>query len=280
MQQRWRVGDVTITPVLELEWVLEENWLIPEGTPAALNALPWLRPHYITDRAEVILFIQSFVVESRGLTIVVDTCVGNDKPRRAPRFNGLQTPWLDRLRAVGGAVEGIDRVVCTHLHFDHVGWNTRLERGAWVPTFPNARYLISRAEWESCSDDTRDHLDDSVRPIFDAELVDLIEPEHDITEEVSTAPTPGHTPGHISVHVRSRGEHAVITGDMIHHPSQCAHPNWRCAADTDPALATLTRRRFLEACADTSTLVIGSHFAAPTAGHIVRDGDRWRFVPE
>jgi glyoxylase-like metal-dependent hydrolase (beta-lactamase superfamily II) len=171
-------------------------------------------------------------------------------------------------------------VVCTHLHTDHVGWNTRLVDERWVPTFSNARTQVARAEWEhwqSEDDPTMKRtLGDSVQPLFDADLVDLVDTDHEVTEGVRFEPTPGHTPGHVAVRISSRGEEAVITGDLVHHPAQFALPGWRCVADTDPALANQTRRAFMERYADTPTLVIGTHFAGPTAGRLVRDGDAYR----
>jgi glyoxylase-like metal-dependent hydrolase (beta-lactamase superfamily II) len=278
-QPGWRVGDVTITPILEVTWTLTENWLFPDGTPERLAAIDWLRPHYLTDNHEVMLLIQAFVIESAGMKVIVDTCIGNDKPRSVEGFNHMQTPWLKTLSDAGFDPASMDAVVCTHLHFDHIGWNTRLDNGRWVPTFPNARYLIGDREWAHYEPKTYPHLDDSVRPIFDAGLADLIAPGHRITDEVSVEPTPGHTPGHACVHIRSQGAHAVITGDMIHHPSQCAHPEWRTKVDFDPEQGCETRRRFLCDVADSPTLVIGTHFAVPSAGHIRSDGDAWRFVP-
>jgi glyoxylase-like metal-dependent hydrolase (beta-lactamase superfamily II) len=153
--------------------------------------------------------------------------------------------------------------------------------GEWIPTFPNARYLIARPEWEfwSREDDKSfgDVLGDSVRPIFAAGLADLVEVRHEVTTGIRLEPTPGHTPGHCSVRIASRGEEAVITGDLMHHPSQCAHPEWCSIADSDPERATKTRRDFLERFADGPVLVIGTHFHAPTAGRVRRDGRAWRF---
>jgi len=172
-------------------------------------------------------------------------------------------------------------VLCTHLHVDHVGWNTMRVDGRWVPTFPNARYLFGRSEWEHWSRELpgpdRDARDDSVRPVLDSGLADLVATNHRITGEVSLQPTPGHTPGHVSVCIASRGEAAVITGDLMHHPVQCAEPDWANRFDVDPHAARRTRRAFLERCSNRPVLVLGTHFATPTGGHIVRDGAVWRF---
>jgi glyoxylase-like metal-dependent hydrolase (beta-lactamase superfamily II) len=212
----------------------------------------------------------------------VDTCLGNDKEnRRIPTWNRLQTSFLADLAAAGYPRETIDTVVCTHLHVDHVGWNTMLTDHGWVPTFPNARYLIGRVEyahWTSRGEreDMAAVLADSVTPVWNAGLIDLVATDQRICDEVSLVPTTGHTPGHVSVRIASQGEEALITGDFMHHPCQIAHPEWSSTADSDPALARLTRERMLTSLADTPILVIGTHFAGRTAGHAVRDGDVFR----
>jgi glyoxylase-like metal-dependent hydrolase (beta-lactamase superfamily II) len=173
-------------------------------------------------------------------------------------------------------------VLCTHQHFDHVGWNTHLLDGRWVPTFPNARYLFGRVEWEHWSASTDDEpvhvLAESVRPVVEAGLSELVESDHRITGEVWLEPTPGHTPGHHSVRISSGGAEAIITGDMTHHPIQIAEPHFGISADVDPDWATRTRRDFLGRYGGTPVLVIGTHYAGPTAGHIVANGDAgWKF---
>jgi glyoxylase-like metal-dependent hydrolase (beta-lactamase superfamily II) len=189
-------------------------------------------------------------------------------------------PFLADLEKAGFARDSIDRVLCTHLHVDHVGWNTMLVDGKWKPTFPRALYLIGRKEWEHWSKasepDTRELLDDSVRPVFDAGLAELVESDACITDEIRLEPTPGHTPGHHSVRISSRGQEAVITGDLMHHPVQMAHPEWGSHFDSDFNEAIATRRAFLERYGDQPILVLGTHFATPSAGRIVRDGNAWR----
>jgi len=226
--------------------------------------------------------VHALLVESQGQRIVVDTCVGNDKnlPAMKAWHKKQGGSFLADLAAAGFPPDAIDTVLCTHLHVDHVGWNTRLEEGRWVPTFPNARHLWNEAEYDywSTLDDREfgDVIGESVIPVYEAGLVDLVSEDHAVTDEVSLEPTPGHTPGHVSVHIRSRGEQAVITGDLIHHPAQIARPGWRSRADWDGAMGEATRRSFLERYADEPVLIIGTHFAAPTAGHLVRDGDSYR----
>ena len=276
----WQIGDVRVTRVVELEVAAPATWILPDATPENLLAEPWLRPHFVNEAGLPIMSVHALVVESEGRRIVVDTCIGNDKKRSIPGWSHRSGPFLADLTEAGHAPESVDTVLCTHLHVDHVGWNTRLEAGRWVPTFPNARYLYHRTEWEFWSKredgEFGDILNDSVRPVYDAGLVDLVESDHEITSEVRLEPTPGHTPGHVSVRIASAGEEAVITGDLMHHPVQCTHPEWASAADEDAALARETRRRFLARYGGAPVLVIGTHFATPTAGRLVRDGDAWR----
>jgi len=279
---RWKVGDVTITKIVEVEVAGKATWIVPALTAENLAAVTWCRPHFATEDGQVVMSIHALVVESQGRRIVVDTCIGNDKTLAIPTWNKRQGPFLADLAAAGFPADSIDTVLCTHLHVDHVGWNTRLENGRWVPTFPNARYLWHRAEYEHWSSTDQaiygPVVQESVQPVHDAGLVDLVGPTHAVTDEVALEPTHGHTPGHVSIHIRSRGEEAVITGDLMHHPAQCAHPEWQSSADSDGAQAEQTRRDFLARYADRPVLVIGTHFAAPTAGRIVRDGATYRFA--
>ena len=275
---RWQVGDVRITRVQELE-APDISFVVPEATAEGIADIPWIAP-FRARNGDALASVHMLVIEVGERRIAVDTCIGNDKERPIPAWNRLQTGFLGDLEAAGFPPERIDTVVCTHLHIDHVGWNTRLEGERWVPTFTGARHLIARPEWEHWSADTtrwnQRILDDSVRPLFDADLVDLVEPDYALDASVRLEPTPGHTPGHVSVHVSSRGEEAVITGDLVHHPAQFARPHWGASVDSDPEEADRTRRAFMERYADTPTLVIGTHFAGPTAGRLVRDGDAYR----
>ena len=243
-------------------------------------ALPALRQR--KDDATLKLSIHALLVEAPELKLIVDTCIGNDRPRDITGGEPLSTPFLQQLGDAGWSREGVDAVVCTHLHVDHVGWNTMLEHGRWVPTFPKARYLIGRQEYEfwSAHDDEEQQqiLGDSVTPIFDAGLAQLVELDHVISPEIRLTPSTGHTPGHVSVMIESEGERAVITGDMTHHPCQLAHPDWTPRFDTDLKESAFTRWRLFAEWADQPILVIGTHFAAPTAGHVVRDGAAFRFA--
>jgi len=279
---RWRVGAVTVTRIVESEGSSPPTFLFANLSAEQVRSHASLRPHFATAEGRLIASIHMFVVESRGQTIVVDTCVGNDKERVLPAWNRLSGPFLADFAAAGFAADRIDFVVCTHLHSDHVGWNTRLVDGRWVPTFARARYLASRTEYDHLravdAAAERQLLADSVQPVVDAGLFDWVESSHAITDEVRLEPTPGHTPGHVSVRIRSHGAEAVITGDLMHHPVQCNDPSVCSNFDADRAQALATRVRFLREQADRDVLVLGTHFAAPTGGRIVSAGAAFRFA--
>ena len=278
---RWRIGDVTVTRVVELEMSGGTRFILPDALRDAVKPIGWLRPHFADPDGNLIMSIHALVVETPVRRILVDTCLGNDKPRNIPAWHMRSGPFLADLATAGYPVDSIDTVLCTHLHVDHVGWNTRLDdRGRWVATFPRARYLFGREEWEhwSVADTTvyGSVIDDSVRPIVDAGLHQLVEVDHRVCDEITLEPTRGHTPGHVSVRIRSRGEQALITGDFVHHPCQMARPDWCSSADTDREQGIETRLRMFESLAGAPVLVIGTHFATPTAGRVVRDGDAYR----
>lgn len=277
----WQIGSVKVTRIVEMDLPVPAS-VITEATPAELRKLPWLYPHFVSaDDTTLNLSVHALLVEAPGLRLVVDTCIGNDRPREFTGGEALSTPFLQQLGEAGWSRDGVDAVVCTHLDVDHIGWNTMLDAGRWVPTFPRARYLIGRQEYEFWKgvDEAEQvaAMADSIKPIFDAGLVELVEQDHVLSPEVRLIPSNGHTPGHVSVLIESGGARAVITGDMTHHPCQMAHPGWTLA-DIDPRTAVETRSRLFAEWADQPILVIGTHFAAPTAGHIVRDGGAFRFV--
>jgi glyoxylase-like metal-dependent hydrolase (beta-lactamase superfamily II) len=282
---RWEIGGVKITRIVELETLSKGTFVLPDATLENVKRdSELLMPHFADANGKMRMSVHALVLESQGRRIVVDTCIGNDKLRGAPAWNMLHTSFLADLEQAGFPRESIDYVLCTHLHVDHVGWNTMMVDGRWIPTFPHARYLIGRKEWEHWSVDqskfVKDPIDDSVRPVIEAGLAEFVEPDHKLTDEVWLESTPGHTPGHFSVRISSGGHDAVITGDLMHHPIQFLHPEWNCGADSIPEMARTTRRAFIERYANRDILVFGTHFATPSAGHIVTQGDAWRLRVE
>ncbi len=280
---RWKIGEVSITRVIESEAPWDGTLLLPEATAANVRKeRDWLHPTFTEDAGLLRMSIHAFVIESRGKRIVVDTCIGNDKERPIPEWNRRQWPFLANLEQAGYPRESVDLVLCTHLHVDHVGWNTMLRGGTWVPTFPNATYLIGGTEWDFFSTAEEPFLkgpvDDSVRPVVAAGMSQLVDDAHRLTDEVWLESTPGHTPGHFSVRISSRGEEAVITGDLMHHPILCRYPEWDNKFDYDGPRAKKTRRAFCERYADSGVLVLGTHFATPSAGRIRKQDDAYRFV--
>ncbi len=270
---QWQIGDVKITRVVEIESLGGSRFILPDATRDACLPYGWMQPHFMDEQGNLLMSVHALVVDTGEHRILVDTCIGNDKERNVPNWSHLQTHFLQDLEAAGYAPDTIDTVLCTHLHVDHVGWNTMLVDGQWVPTFPNARYLFARTEWEhwDANDDETVYgpvLADSVRPVVEAGLVDLVDMDHRVCPEVCLEPTPGHTPGHVSVHIRSGGAEALITGDCIHHPVQMTRPDWCSSADVDQAQGLQTRETLLQRYVDQDILIIGTHFATPTAGHI------------
>jgi glyoxylase-like metal-dependent hydrolase (beta-lactamase superfamily II) len=272
----WKVGDVTITRVPEVVVELSLAEFLPEASPAAIAPhRGWLEPHFLKPDGKFDISIHGLVVDTGERRILVDTCLG---PHPIPGFEDLADgaeDFLAGLAAAGYPRETIDVVLCTHLHFDHVGWNVMREGDRVVPAFPNARYLFARAEWEhwSAAAGTETYaptIDVAVRPIVEAGLADFVESDHKLCDTVRLVPTAGHTPGHVSVEIASQGERALITGDMTHHPVQWAEPDWKMPADSDSAAAAATRRRIASSLADEPVLVIGTHYAPPCAGHLVR----------
>ena len=282
--KHWRIGDVEIARIVEVNaWEDDITMLLPEATPEYVQQFKWLVPHFATPAGRMIISFQCFVLRSRGRSVMIDTCIGAERDREFSVFTNLQTSFLEDLAAAGFPHESITDVLCTHLHFDHVGWNTRKVDGRWVPTFPQARYYFGRREfahWKHLRDTNgyhhMEHLKDAIDPVVEAGLVELIDPDFRLTEEISLIPTPGHTPGHVSVLIQSQGKSAVITGDMMHNPIQIAVPADEARFDMDKAQGTRTRLQFVERFQGTDTLVIGSHFSDPTSGHIVTDGAAWK----
>jgi glyoxylase-like metal-dependent hydrolase (beta-lactamase superfamily II) len=284
---RWSVGDAVVFRIGEVDATPALQGLIRGFDPAAVARAGWLTPQFVDGSGRPKGLVQVFVVRLGRTVIVLDPGVGNDKRRVAvPAWTNLHTDLLDRLERAGTKAGQVDYVVNTHLHFDHVGWQTRLVDGAWQPTFPSARHVVSAQEyayWDSKPEkeiaDQHAGFVDSVQPVREAGLLDLVADDHVISDGIRMIPSPGHTPHHVSVLIESRGHSALITGDVLHHPCQIAYPAWGAISDFDPDQALRSRMSVLEQFADSDTLIIGSHFADPVAGRLRRDGPTFRFVP-
>jgi glyoxylase-like metal-dependent hydrolase (beta-lactamase superfamily II) len=280
----WRVGAVSVTQVVEQTMTVEPDRLLPAATAEEVGAISWLSSDHVDEQRRLRLSFNSLVVSTPSCLVLVDTCVGNDREGLdAAWLNGLQTGYLQALADAGVDRDAVDVVLCTHLHFDHVGWHTMKEGGAWRPTFPFARYLIDRTEYEHWRAHAHEGevaaiLRQSIDPIEEAGLLELIDARrgYGICEEVKLTPTPGHSPGHVSVRISSEGETALITGDAIHHPCQMARPEWGSVSDFDSAQAERSRRELLSGCESHGSLLIGTHFAGDPAGRVRRDGQAWR----
>lgn len=275
----WQIGDVKVTRLCEYEGQLRPGYLIANIDADRLEKhASWLKPDFMKDDGRILLSFYTFIIESAGKTIVLDTGLGND--RMVPSGIGtLHTNYLTDLEKIVKC-DAVDYVMFTHLHYDHVGWNTMLVDGNWVPTFPKSKYLFPREEYEDLMRhgvmDKEDLIRIGVQPIIDAALFELVDQNSAITEEVFLEPSPGHSLGHMSVKIESKGARAIITGDVFHHPVQIAEPTWGSHADLQPELATRTRRDFIAKYGDTDVLVIGSHFTGATAGHIRKKDDSYR----
>jgi glyoxylase-like metal-dependent hydrolase (beta-lactamase superfamily II) len=268
----WQIGRVRVVSVVEREVRLPLNYVLANFETERLDKhRSWLAPHFIDSENHYQLTVRALLVESCGKRIMIDTCLGEHHTPFDDMFGPIPYDFLERLAAAEFARETIDYVMCTHLHYDHIGWNTMRVAEQWVPTFPNARYLFARNEWQHCEQhDAAEYLNlqNAIAPLFAAGQVDLVDIDHRITDEVSFVPTPGHTPGHVSVMIDSQEQQAFITGDMAHHPAQWAEPHWNCVSDYDRAGAEQTRREMRQRLCANNTLVIGSPFPTPCSGYV------------
>jgi glyoxylase-like metal-dependent hydrolase (beta-lactamase superfamily II) len=289
MKQR-RIGDMSLSRVEEMMIpLIEAEKMFPDFGPETLREHGhWLSPRYYDAASKrLLLSIHSWVLRTRHHTVLVDTCFGNHRNR--PGFRDghqLDKPWLENLAAAGVQPEDVDIVMCTHLHIDHVGWNTQLENGRYVPTFPNARYIFSRRDFDFYDAENRrdpkrkaQHgaFDDAVVPIVEAGKALLIDGDFAIDDELSIRHRPGHTPGSITLEAKSQGQSGLFTGDILHHPIQVWHPRWNSKFCVDPANAAISRRKVLEHCVEHGSLLLPAHFAAPHCGHVHQAGDAFGF---
>lgn len=287
----WQVGEVKVTRIVEVyDFRDSMSMTMPDATPEEVIALPWLHPHYATPEGQQRMNFQGFVVQTPTRNIVVDSCIGAGRERDFGVFCNLPEGFLEDLESLGITRFDVDTVMCTHLHFDHVGWNTWKDpaSGTYQPTFPNARYLFGQTEYDAWQTvirhdgvHTDTHLVECVDPIVAAGMADFIAADHVIAADGSTRifcePSHGHTPGHVHVCIDSNGQRAVITGDLMHHPMQCAMPHRDATFDMDKDGGRASRVRFVDKYRDSGVVVIGAHFFDPTAGHIETgaDGATW-----
>ena len=277
--KHWKIGDVEVARIVEVNAFEDNMWMLLEGaTEEFVQEYKWMVPHFATPSGKMIISFQCFVLRSKGRTVMIDTCIGADRKREFDVFCNLKTTFLEDLDVAGFPAKSVTDVICTHLHFDHVGWNTHLVNGKWVPTFPTARYYFCKNEYDhwlhlkaTGGYHSFEHLEDAIDPILEAGLAEFIGSDFRLNDEISLFPTPGHTPGHCSVLIESRGQKAVITGDMMHHPIQLADPTRPGRFDMDKEAGGRTRKAFIDRFADKDVLIIGSHFNEPTSGWIVRD---------
>jgi glyoxylase-like metal-dependent hydrolase (beta-lactamase superfamily II) len=284
---KWQIGKIKVTRIQELVFP-EFSDVIPAVTQELVKEIKWLFPHFVTADGHLSLSIHSLIVETPTDRLVVDTCIGDGRDRMPMEgMHMLSTNYMRDMQAEGYEPEDMDFVLCTHLHVDHVGWNTRLVDGKWVPTFPNAKYIMDKKDldfWGSIDADTdidfmqvqRQVFEDSLMPVINAGLAQPVDAPSIICEGVRLISTPGHTPGHVSVVLESEGQTGLITGDFIHHPIQFHDPALVSPFDVDNEMAIETRRRIFGEYADTPTLIIGTHFAGPTAGTLVTENGTYR----
>jgi glyoxylase-like metal-dependent hydrolase (beta-lactamase superfamily II) len=281
MSLKFNAGDLTIHRIVE-----QETTLLP-----ALEAMPGLKPDVLAEhrawlRKEnaldendgLILCFQSYVVRTPHHTILIDSCIGNHKPRPQRPVWDMKTDdtYMNALAAAGVSVNDIDFVMCTHMHVDHIGWNTRLHDGRWVPTFPKARYLFAKTEFDYWAEQNAKApiapFVDSVLPVVEAGRHEIVTNDYQIGDHVRILPTPGHTPGHTAFTFGRGKDDAVFCGDLMHSPIQTLYPELSMRFDVDHAQAATTRRSFLERYCDTDTLCCTAHFPSPSVGKIKRKG--------
>ncbi len=282
MSLKFSIGDLTVHRVIEQETTfLKAQEMFPDLAPDVLaQNCGWMRKAgAIDDTDTLILCFQSYVVKTPHHTILIDSCIGNDKPRPArPKWNmKTDDSYMRALKAAGFSVDDIDYVMCTHLHVDHVGWNTRLENGRWVPTFPKAKYVFDKGEFDYWTEQNAKAevppFADSVLPVVEAKKAELVTKDFVLGDHGRILPTPGHTPGHVAFTFGKGRDDIVVSGDLMHTPLQTLYPELSPRFDVDGKQAGMTRRSFLERFCDTDTLCCTAHFPSPSSGRIKRKGN-------
>jgi glyoxylase-like metal-dependent hydrolase (beta-lactamase superfamily II) len=283
----FRIGDATVTKVEECTIPFLPDRLLPDWDPAVLAEPGWLSPGGMdADGAQLVVSVHTWLLREGRRTILIDTGIGNGKTRRAPVFNQLDTPYLARLAALGVAAEDVTHVLITHVHTDHVGWNTRWDGTRWLPTFPNARYFVpevGRDYFTGAEGRARQNYDmyaDSVLPVIEAGQVEFVRAEGgEVLDGFGYEPTPGHSVDHMSIRLCSAGEDALFTGDVMHHPVQVVRPNWCSVFCADPDAARASRERIMGRASARGTTLFTSHFPGSSAGIVRRSCNSYRFEP-
>ena len=278
-----QLGAITVQRIVEHEIpVYLPTDMFDEATPEAIEPYrSWLEPKALCPTTGCLVMpVVSYLVKTRHHCILIDTCCGCDKSYADPpgwhlRRNEL---WLRNLETAGAHPNEIDFVFCTHLHSDHCGWNTRFVNGRWIPTFPNAKYIFARDEYQAMEDEGHQIFLDNILPIMEAKQAVLVDLDYALDDQLWLQPTIGHSIGHVAIHLQSGSNRATMCGDLIHNPVQLAEPEWSCNSDYDLAMSTKTRKDFLITHCDTSTLILTSHFPSPSVGHIISRGDIYDFA--
>ena len=286
-----KVGSSYIKRIIDLERVpFNANLVFPDSNPEIIKELSVQvgLQHFARVNLDLLLSFHSFLIQTTKYNILVDTCCGNKKERPTrPFWHQRNGPFLNNLAKIGLAPSDIDFVLCTHLHADHVGWNTQLVNGKWVPTFPNAQYLFTQKEFKYWQEEDQNNpiepimygsYNDSVLPVIKSGQALLVESNHQIDDGVQLEPAYGHTPGNIIVNVTNDGDQAILCGDVIHHPIQLLKPMWSTNFCFDPDLSRQTRLNLLNRCSDTHTAILPAHFHSPDYGHIERNGDTFHLI--
>jgi glyoxylase-like metal-dependent hydrolase (beta-lactamase superfamily II) len=280
-----KIGNATIEKVEEISGPgFAAARMFPRFDQQAFDVQKgWMRPDHVSAANDkLVMSIHAWIVKTPRHTILIDTCLGNHKQRANPGWNDLNTPFLDRLKACGCPAESVDFVMCTHLHVDHVGWNTKLEDGRWVPTFPNAKYLFAKREYAHWEGERKTQgagmvnggsFDDSVLPVVEAGKAVMIDSDHQPDPLLTIKDYPGHTPGSIAINLKDGGKQASFSGDIMHHPIQVYHPDWSSQFCWDQEMSARSRRQLLEDCVERNALLCPAHFAGANAGYVKRRGD-------
>ncbi|WP_405016068.1 MBL fold metallo-hydrolase [Kitasatospora sp. NBC_00070] len=291
--QRMMLGDVEVIRLVEWRGTfLPAGDFVPgAGAEVWRENRDWLTPdHWEGEDGRVAAALQTWVLRSGGRTVVVDTGVGNGRERPGSAlFHQWQGDFPGLLARAGITPEEVDVVVNTHLHVDHVGWNTTAVDGGWAPTFPNARYLLPAADdaWFGPGNgyakggrvDDRLLYEDSIAPVHQAGQAVLWEGTHRIDEHLTLESAPGHTPGSAVLRLASGGDRAVFVGDLVHSPVQILRPDCSSCFCLDPAEAAASRRRILERAADQRELVVPAHFGGAGAVEVRKAGEGFALGP-